>query len=99
MGQSIELVPFLPLGEMLAEALTLGDFFTRYTQAVSEESNAVTQALLVECEFTYFQRQAEFQGFSFPRTGGRLLGDHLDFFAPSGSGSQVGPKPVHPACQ
>ncbi|WP_170366835.1 helix-turn-helix domain-containing protein [Ruegeria arenilitoris] len=59
-GQSIDLVRFLPLGDMLAEALTLGDFFTRYTQAVSKESNAVTQSLLVEGEHAYFSAKRNF---------------------------------------
>ena len=60
-GQSIDLVRFLPLGDMLAKALTLGDFFTRYTQAVSKESNAVTQSLLVEGEHAYFSAKRNFK--------------------------------------
>ncbi len=59
-GQSVDLVRFLPLGGMLAEALTLGDFFTRFTQAVSKESNAVTQSLLVEEEYAYFNARRNF---------------------------------------
>ncbi|WP_171098020.1 AraC family transcriptional regulator [Ruegeria sp. HKCCD7255] len=60
-GQSIDLVRFLPLGDTLAAALTLGDFFTRYTQAVSKESNAVTQSLLVENEHAYFSAKRKFK--------------------------------------
>ncbi len=59
-GQSVDLVRFLPLGDMLAEALTLGDFFTRFTQAVSKESNAVTQSLFVEEEHAYFSAKRNF---------------------------------------
>lgn len=59
-GQSVDLVRFLPLGNMLADALTLGDFFTRFTQAVSKESNAVTQSLLVEDEHAYFHARRNF---------------------------------------
>ncbi|WP_282022545.1 helix-turn-helix domain-containing protein [Ruegeria faecimaris] len=60
-GQSVDLVKFLPLGDMLAKALTLGDFFTRFTQAVSKESNAVTQSLFVEGEHAYFSAKRNFQ--------------------------------------
>lgn len=60
-GQSTDLVKFLPLGDMLAEALTLGDFFTRFTQVVSKESNAVTQSLFVEDEFAYFSAKRNFR--------------------------------------
>jgi AraC-like DNA-binding protein len=60
-GQSVDLVQFLPLGDMLAEALTLGDFFTRFTQAVSRESNAVTQSLFVEGEHAYFNAKRNFR--------------------------------------
>ncbi len=59
-GQSVDLVRFLPLGNMLADALTLGDFFTRFTRAVSKESNAVTQSLLVEGEHAYFHATRNF---------------------------------------
>ncbi|MFY0660347.1 MAG: helix-turn-helix domain-containing protein [Shimia sp.] len=60
-GQSVDLVQFLPLGDALAEALTLGDFFTRFTQVVSKESNAVTQSLFVEGENAYFSAKRNFQ--------------------------------------
>ncbi|MBO9453041.1 helix-turn-helix domain-containing protein [Tropicibacter sp. R16_0] len=60
-GQSVDLIQFLPLGDMLAEALTLGDFLTRYTQAVSKESNAVTQSLFVEGDHTYFSAKRNFR--------------------------------------
>lgn len=59
-GQCTDLVKFLPLGDMLAEALTLGDFFTRFTQAVSKESNAVTQSLFVEEDRAYFSAKRNF---------------------------------------
>lgn len=59
-GQSVDLVRFLPLGDMLVEALTLGDFFTRFAQAVSKESSAVTQSLLVEEEHAYFSAKRNF---------------------------------------
>ncbi len=60
-GQSVDLIQFLPLGDMLAEALTLGDFFTRFTQAVSKESNAVTQSLFVEGDHAYFSAKRNFR--------------------------------------
>lgn len=41
-GQTVDLKSFLPKGQMLAEAMTLGDLFTRFTQIVSKESNAVS---------------------------------------------------------
>ncbi len=59
-GESVDLVRFLPLGDTLADAVTLGDFFTRFTQAVSKESNAVTQSLLVEEEHAYFNARRNF---------------------------------------
>lgn len=59
-GQSVDLVRFLPLGDTLAEALTLGDFFTRFTQAVSKESNAVTQSLYAEGDHAYFSAKRNF---------------------------------------
>lgn len=59
-GQSVDLVRFLPLGDTLKEAITLGDFFTRFAQAVSKESNAVTQSLLVEDEHAYFNAKRNF---------------------------------------
>lgn len=59
-GQSTDLVQFLPLGDMLNEAVTLGDFFTRFTQAVSKESNATTQSLFVEENHAYFSAKRNF---------------------------------------
>lgn len=60
-GQVVDLVQFLPLGDLLAEALTLGDFFTRFTQAVAKESNAVTQSLFVEDAHAYFSAKRNFR--------------------------------------
>ena len=65
-GQSVDLVQFLPLGDMLKEALTLGDFFTRFTQAVAKESNAVTQSLFVEGDHAYFSGKRNFRVSVFP---------------------------------
>ncbi|WP_299425120.1 AraC family transcriptional regulator [uncultured Shimia sp.] len=59
-GQNTDLVQFIPLGDMLTEALTLGGFFTRFTQAVSRESNATTQSLLVEESHAYFSARRSF---------------------------------------
>ena len=80
-GQSVDLVQFLPLGDALAEALTLGDFFTRFTQVVSKESNAVTQSLFVEGENAYFSAKKEFSGLDFPRSNRCLSDQHMDFSA------------------
>ncbi len=60
-GQSVDLAKFLPLGDMLTHALTLGDFFTRFTQAVSKESNEVTQSLFVEGDHAVFSAKRNFQ--------------------------------------
>ncbi len=60
-GQSVDLKQFLPKGRELAEALTLGDLFTRFTQIVSKESNAVTQSLIVEDEHAYFAARRHFR--------------------------------------
>ena len=60
-GQSVDLVQFLLLGDMLADALTLGDLFTRFTRVVSRESNAVTQSLFVEGEHAHFSAQRRFK--------------------------------------
>ena len=60
-GQSVDLKRFLPKGQELADAFTLGDLFTRFTQIVSKESNAVTQSLVVEDQFAYFAARRHFR--------------------------------------
>lgn len=60
-GQTVDLKGFLPKGQMLAEAMTLGDLFTRFTQIVSKESNAVSQSLLVEDDYAYFAARRHFR--------------------------------------
>ncbi|WP_425044341.1 helix-turn-helix domain-containing protein [Primorskyibacter sp. S87] len=60
-GQSVDLKRFLPKGQELAKAYTLGDLFTRFTQIVSKESNAVTQSLVVEDEYAYFAARRHFR--------------------------------------
>ncbi len=59
-GETVDLVRFLTFGDTLSEALTLGDFFNRFTQAVSKESNAVTQSLLVEDNHAYLSARRNF---------------------------------------
>ncbi|WP_209835357.1 AraC family transcriptional regulator [Ruegeria sp. HKCCE3926] len=60
-GQSVDLRRFLPKGQELTEAFTLGGLFTRFTQIVSKESNAVTQSLVVEDEYAYFAARRHFR--------------------------------------
>jgi AraC-like DNA-binding protein len=59
-GESVNLVDFLPFGKILAEASTIGDFFTRFIQAVSKDTNAVSQQLIVEDEHAYFSAKRKF---------------------------------------
>lgn len=59
-GQSTDLVEFLPLGNMLDEAVTLSGFFTRFIQAVSKESNATSLSLFVEGDHAYFSAKRNF---------------------------------------
>lgn len=60
-GQTVDLSRFMPNGKTLAEAVTLGDFFTRFTQIVSKESNAVSMSLLVEDDHAYFAARRHFR--------------------------------------
>jgi len=74
-GQSVDLKRFLPKGQELAEAFTLGDLFTRYTQIVSKESNAVTQSLFVEDEYAYFAARRHFRSSASPaQADGFMIG-------------------------
>ncbi len=60
-GQQTDLLKFLPRGALLGQSVTLGDFFTRFTQIVSKESNAVSFRLLIEEEHAYFTTSRNFE--------------------------------------
>ncbi|SDL00208.1 helix-turn-helix domain-containing protein [Aliiruegeria lutimaris] len=60
-GQQTDLLKFLPRGPLLGQSVTLGDFFTRFTQIVSKESNAVSFRLLIEEEHAYFTTSRNFE--------------------------------------
>ncbi|MDV7144916.1 helix-turn-helix domain-containing protein [Tropicimonas sp. TH_r6] len=60
-GQQTDLLNFLPRGALLGQSVTLGDFFTRFTQIVSKESNAVSFRLLIEDEHAYFTTSRNFE--------------------------------------
>ena len=60
-AQSLNWQIFAPMAPELNEAVTLGDFITRFTTAVARESNAVSQSLLVEGEYAYYAVKRGFQ--------------------------------------
>jgi AraC-like DNA-binding protein len=60
-GGTIDWSHFHSVGTQLREAPTLSDLMTRFATAVSKESNAVTQSLLVEGEHAYFSAKRNFR--------------------------------------
>ncbi len=60
-AQSLDWRIFAPMAPELNEAVTLGDFITRFTTAVARESNAVSQSLLVEGEYAHYAVKRGFQ--------------------------------------
>ncbi len=60
-GQQTDLLKILPRGALLGQSVTLGDFFTRFTQIVSKESNAVSFRLLIEEEHAHFTTSRNFK--------------------------------------
>lgn len=60
-GLSTEMSSFVPFRKLLDEAITLGDFMTRFTAAVSRESNAVAPVFLVEDDYAYLSARRKFR--------------------------------------
>ncbi len=79
-GRNINLTEFLPFGGPLKEATTIGGFFSRFTQAVSNETTSVSQSLFIEDSTAYFSAKRRFAPSASPaHCDGFMIGIWITF--------------------
>jgi len=79
-GQQIDLKHFLPFGSALERANTIGDFFSRFTQAVASDTTSISQRLIVEDTSAYFSAKRFFNPSVTPaQSDGLMVGIWVTF--------------------
>jgi AraC-like DNA-binding protein len=79
-GREIDLSQVLPFGDSLKEALTIGDYFSRFTQAVASDTTSISQRLIVEDNVAYFSAKRMFEPSDTPaQSDGYMVGIWVTF--------------------